>query len=37
MIVDLERNDLGRVSVPGACAWPELMTPRSMAGVEHLV
>jgi para-aminobenzoate synthetase component 1 len=37
MIVDLERNDLGRVSVPGSVRWPELMVPRSMAGVEHLV
>jgi len=37
MIVDLERNDLGRVSVPGSVRWPELMAPRSMAGVEHLV
>jgi para-aminobenzoate synthetase component 1 len=37
MIVDLERNDMGRVCVPGTVAWPELMTPRSMAGVEHLV
>jgi para-aminobenzoate synthetase component 1 len=37
MIVDLERNDLGRVSVPGTVRWPELMAPRSMAGVEHLV
>jgi len=37
MIVDLERNDLGRVSKPGSVAWPELMMPRSMAGVEHLV
>ncbi|MEZ4595637.1 MAG: chorismate-binding protein [Chloroflexota bacterium] len=36
MIVDLERNDLGRVSVPGSVRWPELMAPRSMAGVEHL-
>lgn len=37
MIVDLERNDLGRVAVPGSVRWPELMAPRSMAGVEHLV
>ncbi len=37
MIVDLERNDMGRVCVPGTVTWPELMTPRSMAGVEHLV
>ncbi|MFN8520315.1 MAG: chorismate-binding protein, partial [Chloroflexota bacterium] len=37
MIVDLERNDVGRVSVPGTVRWPELMAPRSMAGVEHLV
>ena len=37
MIVDLERNDLGRVSIPGSVRWPELMAPRSMAGVEHLV
>lgn len=37
MIVDLERNDLGRVCVPGSVAWPELMRARSMTGVEHLV
>jgi para-aminobenzoate synthetase component 1 len=37
MIVDLERNDLGQVCVPGSVGWPELMVPRSMAGVEHLV
>jgi para-aminobenzoate synthetase component 1 len=37
MIVDLERNDLGRVCEPGSVRWPELMTPRAMAGVVHLV
>ena len=37
MIVDLERNDLGRVCQPGSVRWPELMVARSMAGVEHLV
>jgi para-aminobenzoate synthetase component 1 len=37
MIVDLERNDLGRVCEPGSIRWPELMRHRSMAGVEHLV
>jgi para-aminobenzoate synthetase component 1 len=37
MIVDLERNDLGRICEPGSVAWPELMSPRPMAGVEHLV
>ncbi len=37
MIVDLERNDLGRICEPGSVTWPELMRARSMAGVEHLV
>jgi para-aminobenzoate synthetase component 1 len=37
MIVDLERNDLSRVCEPGSVRWPELMEPRAMAGVEHLV
>jgi para-aminobenzoate synthetase component 1 len=37
MIVDLERNDLARVCEPGSVTWPELMTERPMAGVEHLV
>ena len=37
MIVDLERNDLGAICQPGSVRWPELMSARSMAGVEHLV
>ena len=37
MIVDLERNDLSRVCEPGSVHWPELMVPRGLAGVEHLV
>ncbi len=37
MIVDLERNDLGRICEPGSVRWPELMAARPMAGVEHLV
>jgi para-aminobenzoate synthetase component 1 len=37
MIVDLERNDLSRVCETGSVAWPELMTERPLAGVEHLV
>jgi len=37
MIVDLERNDLGRICEPGSVRWPELMRVRTMAGVEHLV
>jgi len=37
MIVDLERNDLSRVCEPGSVHWPELMEPRGLAGVEHLV
>jgi para-aminobenzoate synthetase component 1 len=37
MIVDLERNDLGRICEPGSVSWPELMAARPMAGVEHLV
>ncbi len=37
MIVDLERNDLGRICEPGSVSWPRLMSARPMAGVEHLV
>jgi para-aminobenzoate synthetase component 1 len=37
MIVDLERNDLSRVCVPGTVRWPELMAAEPLAGVEHLV
>jgi para-aminobenzoate synthetase component 1 len=37
MIVDLERNDLGRICEPGSVRWPSLMVAREMAGVVHLV
>jgi para-aminobenzoate synthetase component I len=37
MIVDLERNDLSRVCVPGTVRWPGLMTEQELAGVKHLV
>jgi para-aminobenzoate synthetase component 1 len=37
MIVDLERNDLARVCLPGSIRWPELMEQRELAGVTHLV
>ena len=37
MIVDLERNDLSRVCEAGTVHWPELMTTRELAGVEHMV
>ena len=37
MIVDLERNDLSRVCVPGSVRWPELMSQQELAGVTHLV
>ena len=36
MIVDLERNDLSRVCVPGSVTWPTLMEERALAGVRHL-
>jgi para-aminobenzoate synthetase component 1 len=37
MIVDLERNDLARVCVPGSVRWPELLVQHELAGVTHLV
>jgi para-aminobenzoate synthetase component 1 len=37
MIVDLERNDLSRVCVPGSIRWPELMAGHELAGVVHMV
>ena len=37
MIVDLERNDLSRVCLPGTIRWPELMRQHELAGVTHLV
>ena len=37
MIVDLERNDLSRVCVPGSVHWPQLLAEHQLAGVSHLV
>jgi para-aminobenzoate synthetase component I len=37
MIVDLERNDLSRVSQAGSIRWPELMAGYELAGVMHMV
>lgn len=37
MIVDLMRNDLARVSTPGAVRTPELFRTQSFANVHHLV
>jgi anthranilate synthase component 1 len=37
MLIDLERNDLGRICVPGSLTVNELMTVESYAHVHHIV
>lgn len=37
MLIDLERNDLGRICIPGTIAVDELMTVESYAHVHHIV
>lgn len=37
MLVDLERNDLGRVCEPGSIRWDEFMTVEGYSHVNHLV
>jgi anthranilate synthase component 1 len=37
MLIDLERNDLGRICVPGSVRVPELMSLETYAHVHHIV
>ncbi|MCL7714384.1 aminodeoxychorismate synthase component I [Stenotrophomonas mori] len=37
MLIDLERNDIGRIAVPGSVEVDELMTVESYAHVHHIV
>ncbi len=37
MLIDLERNDLGRIAVPGSVIVDEMMTVESYAHVHHIV
>jgi anthranilate synthase component 1 len=37
MLIDLERNDLGRISLPGSVEVDELMVVESYAHVHHIV
>ena len=37
MLIDLERNDLGRICIPGSIEVDELMVPETYAHVHHIV